>query len=1430
MFKDLRSIIFCLAVFRFLSLQATIVDDKLSVYHTETAPQIDGEMDDVWFNAGRECMTHFTTDYGTEPGSWLDLFSAFRILYDDTGLYLFFSVYDDDLQHDADAIVLYLDGDHGQSTTYDANDLACRWTLDGSSDNAPNSPFVFRHTAHGYDFELHWVAEDLPFAIQENLSIGFEIQIDDYDGANLEHILLWHGTLNQAWQDPNLFGTAVLISEETRQVTSLLDINYISGSPTIDGVRESWWNALPNVGMNAYVDEAGETDLTLLSGRDDLRFNAWYGWNEDRFYVFVEVIDDTLNTSDADESDRDCIELFFDGDNSKNSLETGYDDNDIRGRWILSGANTNFDNSDYAFSLTDDGYQFELAIAREDLLPLFDLEMDHEIGFEVRVVDDDNGTGAWDAAAQWWSHSNETWLDASQMGEARLVRLNPGTVASLNFSPSPDTYEDETDVQITTSTSDAAIYYTLDGTEPSKASLEAVNGQVHLSASASLRAIGYHPANYPSNIRSGYYELKIAEPVFSPAAGLFTGAQLVTLQSTSPSATIHYTTDGTEPTEASPVYAAPVAISNSTTLKARGFRSGWTASEIHEGVYYIQTPTTDRPEFSPDEGRYSGEQTIALTCSTPNANIYYTVDGSTPSEQSTLYANPFSITKSTLIKAVAFFTGWHESLTALARYSIPSSVTETSFFEPVTPTGIYQLVLVQAVNIPGTQLEAGDEIGLFAGNLCVGSGLYTGGMPLTLDAWLTEDATIPGAQAGDTLIYKIRSSALPGVVPALPVYVEGRGMFGEEVTQILQLNAQVDTVSAYVIGKIAGFEGSAVDADGSASYSPFGSIVQYEWDWNGDGSYDMVSVSPETTYVFPNNGSFEARLRVTDENDGKGTFTFPVTINNVAPVMTSLSLATISEGDTFALSQIRITDPALGAETYSADVTWGDGETSQAGVDKSTAYATLNAKHMYGDDGLYQGTVILDDGDGGQASQSFSVQVKNVRPTISDPQNQVALKNVPFYLSDVYLTDPAGANDTYRGTAYWGDGDIESVQIGEYTNKASINATHTYADSGRYIVSLLVTDDDGGRDTSTFYIHVFAEDVSPPELQCLSPVAGALRVPLNAPIVLSLVDNYYGVNRQSMSVRLNDQAIVASGQSAAGEDVTITEVTLGYEIVYMPSEPLDAASDYVLSVLCADHAQSPNRLSKAITFQTGETALEEIISKRISSTGGTVGRSNDAKVIIPALALESATDIFIGRCELPLALPDTAKNVDIVYYFSPEAAAFSKSITIELPFITSALNELGVFDVSLLHVYALGASSQLWQAKAVFALDEEQQYLSFQTDRLGYYALAAWQPAMAPLKTGEWISVYNYPNPFSDQTFIEIESDETVTVSLKIFDLNGVLVKTIIEGTEIPSGVRQQFIWDGLNGLGRQVANHVYYLVIRSEDGKTKYHKMAVLK
>lgn len=82
------------------------------------------------------------------------------------------------------------------------------------------------------------------------------------------------------------------------------------------------------------------------------------------------------------------------------------------------------------------------------------------------------------------------------------------------------------------------------------------------------------------------------------------------------------------------------------------------------------------PEFSPPDGTdlsSSGAIQVTITCATPKASIHYTLDGSTPTESSTLYVGPITITPDHMppdvIKAIGTSRFRPDSEVATASYT-----------------------------------------------------------------------------------------------------------------------------------------------------------------------------------------------------------------------------------------------------------------------------------------------------------------------------------------------------------------------------------------------------------------------------------------------------------------------------------------------------------------------------------------------------------------------------------------------------------------------------------------------------------------------------------------------------------------------------------------------------------------------------------------
>jgi hypothetical protein len=267
----------------------------------------------------------------------------------------------------------------------------------------------------------------------------------------------------------------------------------------------------------------------------------------------------------------------------------------------------------------------------------------------------------------------------------------PTQTATPIFTPAPATYASQQSVTLSCATPGATIHYTLDGSAPT-ASSTAYAGPITVSATTTVKAIALATGFTESGIASGVYTItppgQVATPSFAPVPGVYPSAQSVTLDCATTGATIHYTLDGSAPTTSSTVYASPITVSSTTTIKAVAAMTGLTTSEVASGTFTITTVTpAATPTFSPPSGSYTGMQFVTVSSTTPGARIYYTHDGSTPTTSSRLYGGPIELAYALVLKAIAVADGFGSSEVAVATYDIRrTNPTATPTFSPAPGT------------------------------------------------------------------------------------------------------------------------------------------------------------------------------------------------------------------------------------------------------------------------------------------------------------------------------------------------------------------------------------------------------------------------------------------------------------------------------------------------------------------------------------------------------------------------------------------------------------------------------------------------------------------------------------------------------------------------------------------------------------------------
>jgi hypothetical protein len=183
-----------------------------------TGPAIDGIVDEPWTTCPPLPIScSLIGNMPTED----DLSATFRLLWDETYLYILVEVTDDvcisraDPDYFRDGVEVHLDCANDKNEYYDENDCMLRynWTTDLTilrGDTEADIPHAQSDKGHGYVMEIAW-----PWALCGHHPaaggfFGLDIHVNDNDTSRRESKLSWHSRADDAYWNPAVFGTLQL--------------------------------------------------------------------------------------------------------------------------------------------------------------------------------------------------------------------------------------------------------------------------------------------------------------------------------------------------------------------------------------------------------------------------------------------------------------------------------------------------------------------------------------------------------------------------------------------------------------------------------------------------------------------------------------------------------------------------------------------------------------------------------------------------------------------------------------------------------------------------------------------------------------------------------------------------------------------------------------------------------------------------------------------------------------------------------------------------------------------------------------------------------------------------------------------------------------------------------------------------------------------
>ncbi len=257
------------------------------------------------------------------------------------------------------------------------------------------------------------------------------------------------------------------------------------------------------------------------------------------------------------------------------------------------------------------------------------------------------------------------------------------------FHPSTGIVLKNTEITLTCETEGAEIYWSRISGDPAPPTILYKNpikitsdGVYYAEARKGGKTSDLVEARYTVTSDPSSVEAAPEEPTISVPGGAVPAGTQVTLSCGTSGATIYYTVDGRMPTEKSNVYSAPITINSDMTLQAISIK-GELSSNIVKAIYTIKadgpddpTPeTVEAPTISVPSGEVTMNTAVYLECETPGAEIYYTVDGATPTAASTHYTTAIVIKEALTLKAIAI------------KGDLSSAVTEAVYTVKSDPVG-----------------------------------------------------------------------------------------------------------------------------------------------------------------------------------------------------------------------------------------------------------------------------------------------------------------------------------------------------------------------------------------------------------------------------------------------------------------------------------------------------------------------------------------------------------------------------------------------------------------------------------------------------------------------------------------------------------------------------------------------------------------------
>jgi hypothetical protein len=278
----------------------------------------------------------------------------------------------------------------------------------------------------------------------------------------------------------------------------------------------------------------------------------------------------------------------------------------------------------------------------------------------------------------------------------------------------------------------------------------------------------------------------------------------------------------------------------------------------------------------------------------------------------------------------------------------------------------------------------------------------------------------------------------------------------------------VNPTAAIVGAPLTSAEGTAISLTSAASdVAGANDPLTYAWTVTKNGVEYATASTADFEFTPDDNGIYVVTLTVTDDDLGSAIDTASITVTNVNPTAAIVGAPlTSAEGTAISLTSAAsdvagIHDPL----TYAWTVT-------KNGVAYATA-STADFEFTPDDNGTYVVTLTVTDDELGATSDTKTITVTNVAPTVDVTGPTSSATGVPVTVNSV-LSDPAGSADPL--TLTWTI-TRDGLPFATQTGGTSLDFTPTQA--GTWLITLTADDGDGGITSDSQSVTVIGGNTAP---------------------------------------------------------------------------------------------------------------------------------------------------------------------------------------------------------------------------------------------------------------------------------------------------------------------------------------------------------------